>query len=158
MQFYIVDPYPMDNAAMLPDYAIKSVNVREGWQILSDIGHRFGVHWEGQNKCYNKHHPLTRSFSHREAFKAFHQHYRACLSEYIRRKFGKATHWHAHWPFVPVAVIYDRLPETQYEETKHYLLTTKASHLSEADRLVMGEPFPPLTENEKEARKVGHLK
>ena len=60
MQFYVIHENPKRNAELLPDYAIKNVNVREGWQILSDIGHAVGVTWEGQNKCYNINHPATR--------------------------------------------------------------------------------------------------
>ena len=89
MQFYIIDPSPDTNADILPAYALKRVNLREGWQIISDIGHRFGFEWDGQTKEYNPHHPLTRSFSYRGSFTWLFLHYIACLDAYIARDLGQ---------------------------------------------------------------------
>ena len=89
MQFYIINPDPDKNAALLPDYAIKSVNVREGYQILSDCGHAVFVNWSSQNKEYNRFHPNTwRHWKNKDSFYSFLAHYMACLSEYEKR-FGE---------------------------------------------------------------------
>ena len=133
MQFYIIHPAPLRNAALLPEYALKRVNVREGWQILSDIGHRFGVGWVGQNKLYNAHHPLTRSYSNRQALSAFLRHYDACLSAYLLRGMGKRTVWHDAWLGVPLTALLAAVPASPYEEARHYLLTAKADKLTDED-------------------------
>ena len=129
MQFYIVDTNPERSAKLLPDYALVQVQLREGWQILSDIGHRFGVTWDGQNKCYNKHHPLTRSFSCSGRFDTLTIHYEACLLEHARRDFMSTT-WHVRFKDLPANEIWAELPDTPEEETAHYLLTQKHAHLS----------------------------
>lgn len=86
MQFYIIDDDPETNAKELPDYCLKKVNIREGWQILSDIGHAMGVTWEGQNGEYNRYHAETRQYwKDILSFKYFIDHYSACLDEFERR-------------------------------------------------------------------------
>lgn len=137
MQFYILDPDPKTSARMLPDYALKSVNVREGWQILSDIGHRFGVEWEGQNKCYNAAHPLTRSFSNWPSFQTYVKQYRACCTEYLRRyKKSRAEidrfcdGFDCLEPFWELTAA---VPATPAKECAHYLLTRKGAKLSNSE-------------------------
>lgn len=132
MQFYIIHKDPETNAKLLPDYALKRVNIREGWQILSDIGHRFGVTWDCQNKHYNMYHPLTRSFSTRSQFLSFKNYYHACLKEYEKR-YGKPTIWHVNYYNVPWGKIHDALSMTTEQEVINYLTTSKAKHLTEAE-------------------------
>jgi hypothetical protein len=143
MQFYIVHPDPATSARMLPDYALKQVNLREGWQILSDIGHIHGVTWEGQCKLYSASHALTRLLcSTPERFQQFRAHYECCLLEYEDR-FGKASSWDArytaflkdHGP----ARIKDRLPHTEYESVRRYLLEYKADKLTNAEKTRLRE-------------------
>jgi len=133
MQFYIIHPDPFINADTLPLYALKSVNVREGYQILCDIGHRFGVTWATQNKHYNMYHPLTRSFSHRHAFDAFMGHYVACCDAYQRRT-GKTRSEIGAFRCVPVKLTYYELPLTAEAEVMHYLLTAKGDKLTDEER------------------------
>ena len=133
MQFYIIDPDPATNARNLPAYALR-VNIREGWQILSDIGHRFGVKWAGQNKAYNPLHPLTRSFSNGDAFLPFCRHYRACLEAYLTRGLGKRTVWHDAEQTFLASELLAELPAEQYGETRVYLATTKAAQVARGER------------------------
>lgn len=94
MQFYIIHHDPETNARLLPDYAIKQVNVREGWQILSDIGHNLGIEFPGQNKAYSIWHAETRRFmKDHVTFGHFVACYRDCLSEYTNR-FRRRTIFH----------------------------------------------------------------
>lgn len=94
MQFYIIDDDPIKNASLLPNYCLKRVNIREGWQILSDIGHLFNVTWEGQNKEYNPYHAETRQYwTSLQKFDYFIAHYSMCLLEYEKR-YNKRTVWH----------------------------------------------------------------
>lgn len=80
MQFYIIHKDPKTNVKLLPEYAIHKVNIREGWQIISDIAHIHNVTWSSQNKCYSKSHVLTRSLCvNRDIFLNFIQHYIECL-------------------------------------------------------------------------------
>lgn len=94
MQFYTLNTNPEISAKLLPDYALKKVNIREGYQILCDIGHITNVEWPNQNKEYNPYHALTRRFwESRGAFDFFMAHYQEYLIEYINR-FEKETFWH----------------------------------------------------------------
>lgn len=137
MQFYVIDRDPEVNAKMLPDYALKKVNVREGWQMLSDIGHAVGVHWEGQNKAYNMTHPNTlRWYQNNKVFADFTMYYWHCLVEYVLR-FGKPTVYHRKYPvFVSRALdrVVDALPgDDQYQSVIRYMLNWKMEHLTEAE-------------------------
>lgn len=98
MQFYIIiEDDPEENAKELPDYCLKDVNIREGWQIISDIGHAMGVRWPGQNKEYNRYHAETRKhWENLASYNTFIHHYQACLEEYERRfkdTFKKTPVW-----------------------------------------------------------------
>lgn len=53
--------YEIPDQTKLPLWAHR-VNVREGWQMISDIGHAVGVTWETQNKEYNRWHSNTRKY------------------------------------------------------------------------------------------------
>lgn len=123
---------------MLPTYALK-VNMREGWQILSDIGHRFGVTFENQNKAYNPAHPWTRTFSHKKAFCDFVFNFDACCEEYYNRT-GKCPCW-CEWVAEFRAIgksdeLFYALPEDQEAETINYLTTAKADKMT-ADELAV---------------------
>ena len=134
MQFYIVDKDPLKSAELLPDYALKMVNIREGWQILSDIGHRFGFMFEGQNKHYNMYHPLTRSFSNKEDFKILFNNYHECCLEHAKR-FKKETEHILRFKsnFTQIETIAHILPKDTFEEVRHYLTTSKRKHLTESE-------------------------
>jgi hypothetical protein len=143
VQFFIIHPDFKRNAELLPDYAIIKVNVREGWQIISDIGHNLGVTWEGQNKAYSIWHAETRRFMvNRKSFQDFINHYRECLKEYTNRT-GKETVFHKKFnndSFVSaVGKIYVLLPEnrTHEEFMASYLLRGKTNKLTqkEIDRI-----------------------
>lgn len=134
MQFYIVHPDPRTSSRLLPDYAIKKVNLREGWQILSDIGHIFEIAWEGQNKLYSASHALTRSFcSSPESFEEFVINYDCNLIEY-RTRFETPSSWESRFqsPGCQAALprITRALPRDRYQHVREYLLTCKARHLS----------------------------
>lgn len=127
MQFYIIHQNPKESARRLPLYALKT-NMREGWQILSDIGHRFSLNWENQNKAYNPAHPWTRTFSHKQGFNRLIHGLEACCEEYYNRT-GKAPCW-CGWVADFKAADKDedlflRLPADQEAETVHYLKTRK---------------------------------
>ena len=138
MQFYIVHPDPHISAKLLPDYALNEVNLREGWQILSDIGHIHSVIWSGQNACFSKSHALTRQFCSRASeFGDFVCHYRACCDEYVRR-YGKSNSFIDRFFKVPVPVLHsivDKLPSDRYDNVRRYLLSEKRSHLTQAEIL-----------------------
>ena len=135
MQFYIVDGNPDVSASLLPDYALKRVNIREGWQIISDIGHRFGFKFPCQNKCYNAFHPLTRQFSNQKDFLKLFYNYNACCLEY-KRRFRKTT---VHIDlfisnFFFLLCKSEAFPRDQFEEVRHYLKTRKGKHLTEIEK------------------------
>jgi hypothetical protein len=136
MQFYIINENPIANAQNLPAYALRKVNIREGWQILSDVGRRFGVTWPGQNEPYNPFHSLTRTFSNQLALMRFVAHYHACCIAYEARGFGQHMYIDAFRDFIAagtVTVLCDALPADEYAETRHYLRTRKAKHLTDAE-------------------------
>jgi len=139
MQFYIVHPDPATSARMLPDYALKQVNLREGWQILSDIGHIHGVTWEGQNTLYSASHALTRLLCSSPAkFREFVDNYVHCLVEH-RRRFDKASPWESKYKAFLKAVdqivlLEERLPADEYESVRRYLLEYKGDKLTEAEK------------------------
>jgi len=86
MQFYVLHKNPIENAKILPDYALRKVNLREGWQMLSDIGHAHNLKWDNQNKEYNRYHPNTwRWWKNKECFNLFLLYYLECCLEYQRR-------------------------------------------------------------------------
>ena len=129
MQFYMIHEDSYTSAKYLPDYAIFQVNPREGWQMLSDIGHMFGVTWEGQNKLYSLSHAKTLSFcSSRDAFDEFLQHYMASLNEYFSRK-GKLCYWDMLFCKASkqgkFAAIREKLPKSKYHQTVRYLTKVK---------------------------------
>ena len=140
MQFYILDADATTSARALPDYALKKVNLREGWQILSDCGHALGFEWEGQCREYNRYHPNTWKFwCSCEGMEMLWQHWCACLVEYERR-FGRdrmaATYW-AKYEFVVGPVMRGMIetasaqPPTAAARTAAYMLARKAKHLTE---------------------------
>lgn len=132
MQFYIIHPDPAKNVELLPKYALKKVNVREGWQILSDIGHIHGVTWEGQNKLYSASHVLTRSFcQNRKEFKRFKEHYSTC----VMWAGGSFLVKYNYFLKQALTELYKAVPEhrTREEFAIEYLLTTKAKHLTEEE-------------------------
>lgn len=99
MQFYIIHNSYTRNAQLLPDYALKKVNIREGWQMLSDICHLFDITFTGQNKHYNAFHAETRiHYKSKKALLDFLFHYKACLLEYSKR-FNKNTIWHQKFEY-----------------------------------------------------------
>lgn len=138
MQFYMVHDDPKTSASMLPDYALKQVNLREGWQILSDIGHILGVTFEGQNKLYSTSHALTRSLCIKTNFKTFIIHYISCCIEYLNR-YGKSNSFIDKFIKLgedennTIERIYDRCFENYYQATIDYLLTCKIQHLTKED-------------------------
>lgn len=135
MQFYIIHEVPAVSAEMLPDYAIKKVNVREGYQILSDIGHALGITWEGQNKCYNSTHPITlRFYQNYISLYDFLRHYEENLKQYELR-FGKRTVFHERYTSVPIAKLLSAVPknDNKYETIIRYILKHKSKHLTEPE-------------------------
>jgi len=134
MQFYMIDPDAKKSTSRLPDAMIR-VNCREGWQIISDIGHHFGLTWQGQNKCYNANHPLTmRLRESREEFDRLHMHYAYSLMEW-RRRFGTETVWHEHLSYVPFVKIGERCAATdRWQTMREYILTAKARQIKEGER------------------------
>lgn len=146
MQFYMINKDPGISARALPDYAIFQVNVREGYQILSDIGHKFGASWKGQNKCYNPNHPNTmRYWKDVDSFLLFALHYYSCLQEYTRRakEQGKKyiTKWHVGYAAFgagdAVDIIRESLPGRidDYQFQILYLLNEKKDKMSATDYL-----------------------
>jgi hypothetical protein len=137
MQFYMLDADPIKSAKLLPDYALFKVNLREGWQILSDIGHIFGVTWPEQNALYSESHALTRMLCRsRTAFSDFICHYAACCNEY-RERTGTESVWALRFKVFLALYTQDKiwplLPQDEYDSTRIYLLTTKRKHLTAAE-------------------------
>lgn len=145
MQFYIIHKDPKVSAKNLPDYALKNVNVREGWQILSDIGHNFGFTWDGQNKLYSASHALTMEFySSPEKFKYFVSHYRACCEEYYNR-FGKMRKEMELFADLDASGIIEdiitKLPNSREESVVQYLLNRKGNKLSDTEKQNLVDNF-----------------
>jgi hypothetical protein len=150
MQFYIIDDDPIVNATLLPQYARK-VNIREGWQILSDVGHTVGVSFTGQTAKYSLSHPAVRRFTKDKAsFTRLILHYQACLveeKEYSRTwmdKFANAT--------AGINEIKNRLPDTRSDElhTIDYLLNNKLENKNGKRQITEAE--------ERLLRHILHLK
>jgi len=143
MQFYIIDSNPRENARRLPRYALKEVNIREGWQILSDIGHIHGVTWEGQNRLYSASHALTRQFCQSvDRFKEFVVYLDWCIDEYKFRYVNEKQRTCAsiiafgRWDFFTVTQfrqIREELPKDRYEQTRRYLLEYKRHKFTAAE-------------------------
>ena len=134
MQFYILNSNPETSVKLLPDYALKRVNLREGWQIISDIGHINNVRWENQNKLYSASHALTRSLNTKTEFYEFIEHYKACLIEY-KKRFMKETKFH-EWFNNAVEILKklsQKLPKNVYESRVDYLLKYKTKFLSQEE-------------------------
>jgi hypothetical protein len=140
MQFYVIHPDPETNAMLLPDYALKRVNLREGWQILSDIGHAHDVKWEGQYKEYNRYHPnCWRWWKSRECFVKFNTYYFYCLLEYQNR-FNKPTVWHDYFfstsfHELMIALQYSIRILNEHQHTAEYIIRRKSKHLTEEEVL-----------------------
>lgn len=134
MQFYIIHPDPETNVKLLPEYALKKVNVREGWQILSDIGHIHGVTFSEQNKQYSTSHVLTRSFcQNAEEFNRFMEHYKACVTAVGGTYFEK-------WASITadeMRRLYLSIPLIRSREqfALEYLLESKKKHLTDQEYL-----------------------
>lgn len=131
MQFFVIHEDPVVNAEILPDYCIKRVNVREGWQMISDICHAHGVIFDGQNKEYNRYHPNTwRWWKDQEKFHDFIKYYFWCLYEYEKR-FNKKTLFHKKF-FDNYKIIVDVIHKinnmNEHESMIHYMIERK-SHL-----------------------------
>ena len=80
LQFYIISKDLKKNFKYLPKYALEKVNIREGYQILSDIGHYYGVTWKFQNKKYNYNHPNVKKFCTYPMFQEFISHYEESIN------------------------------------------------------------------------------
>lgn len=134
MQYYIVHPDSVISAKYLPLYALRC-NLREGFQILSDIGHRFNHHWPHQCKPYNPVHPWTRTFSHRHraGLTVFLNNYRACCEEYYNRT-GKMTCWQQWFADIDVG-FWINVPADQEQETLHYLINYKSDKMEKEELL-----------------------
>ena len=140
MQFYMLHPDPVTSSKLLPDYALKKVNLREGWQMISDIGHMVGVTWPEQNKVYSLSHAKTRSFAiDGHAWINFLDHYRANCIEYTRR-YGKQSIWWVKYTLFCLkdynVRIWQALPEeaNRYHDDIRYLLAHK-EHLLTAEEI-----------------------
>lgn len=143
MNFFIIHKYPAKNAELLPDYAIFKVNCREGTQILSDIGWKFGVSWTGQFKPYSPNHAKTREFwRNRQAFDNFVEHLEACLLEYAGRakKCGKQsyTKWHE---------VYNSFLDEAYEDLLMRIPSDGTAYTQDLC-LLLNEKHDKLTEEE----------
>jgi len=137
MQFYQLDNDPTISSKLLPDYALKSVNIREGYQILSDCGHALGLEWKEQNKEYNRYHPNTwRYWKTKRALLNFIDHYLHNLIEYNDR-FG-STKTYETYRFKFHSFIYEALyllnnvqiDKTEEQHVALYLLNKKGKYLS----------------------------
>lgn len=130
MQFYMIAEDGAASAALLPDAMIR-VNVREGWQILSDIGHYFGVRWDHQNKPYNVNHPTTMRLRESfESFALFQSHYLAALNEWERR-FPRPGVWCDWATNVPWEDIRTRLwGVDRWSTVRGYIVSAKRRQLS----------------------------
>jgi len=130
MQFYIIDLYQVENAKKLPAWALR-VNIREGWQILSDIGHATGISWEGQNREYNRYHANTwRFWKTKEDFLKFYYHYKACLDEY-KRAYKIKPKYLDFIGNVPMQEILDNInTDSEEKSVIKYMLERKSKNMS----------------------------
>lgn len=136
MQFYILDKDPIKSAELLPDYALEKVNLREGWQIISDIGHIYGVTWGTQNKLYSASHSLTRYFAcSKDNFWELIENYIACLYEY-KYRFGMETIYHINYYKYSNYIyknILEKIVGDKYKDCSNYLLKYKSKYLSDKE-------------------------
>jgi len=133
MQFYIIHDDPRVNAKNMPKYGVR-VNVREGYHMLSTIGHLFSITWEGQYKTLNPYHAETRKhWKDIKSFDFFISHYEQCLVQY-ELIYWQQTKWHeGYFNFQKRAQSLLREAIISYSE-KHnqviqYLLSVKSKHL-----------------------------
>ena len=142
MQFYMLHSDPVPSSRALPDYALFQVNLREGWQILSDIVHTvYGTTerdacFPGQNKLYSASHALTRQLGTKAMFVRFMRHYTANLDEYERRKGKPSAYAKKYDSFLRnyfVTVLAYQLPADIYESARQYITTAKADKLTASE-------------------------
>ena len=138
MNFFMIHENAQISAINLPDYAILNVNVREGWQMLCDMGHIVGVFWNTQNKLYSASHPNTRMhIQDKEMFDRFISHYLACCQEYQIRtgKINKIikNFYDFHKEEIHLK-IKDKLPIISdfYQSQIHYLINNKSDKITRA--------------------------
>ncbi len=138
MQFYILHKDCWRNAELLPDYCLKKVNIREGWQILSNCGHAIDIQWTTQNKEYNRYHPNTwRYWKNSKSFYDFVDHYIACLCEF-KKRFGEEKTYITYRDKLR-CFIYEALPYvkiknyTEEQPIARYLVDRKEQHLTTKD-------------------------
>ena len=111
-----------------------NVNLREGWQIISDILHRFNKSTFGQTQKYNPYHAVTRQFSTQDTFLELCFHYRACCDEYMKRTQQKLA-WITYFEQMDFVEIATDLPTSSEEEAQEFYENQKLSQLSHEERL-----------------------
>ena len=140
MQFYMLHSDPEISSKLLPDYALKSVNIREGYQILSDCSHALELEWSEQNKEYNRYHPNTwRYWKTKSSLFNFIDHYIYNLMEY-KERFGTTKTYETYrskfHDFIYEALYkIDNLCIMEGEEVHMalYLLHRKHKYLNDSD-------------------------
>jgi hypothetical protein len=147
MQYYKLAEDSSVSSKLLPDYALAKVNLREGWQIISDIGHVVGVTWEGQNKVYSPYHAKTRTFwKTKKDFLSLCIQYEQDLIEYEtrmgeNRKYFTQKTWSRYQKLYSFFIynvcqkIIKKLPEQRnsFEMDLIYLLDRKKDKLTEEE-------------------------
>lgn len=106
MQFeIIIENDPIANANAISLDHLKAFQVREGYQIASDIGHNLRVWWNCQNAPYSIWHAETRRFMlTKSTFNEFYQNLLLCAE-----RLGTKS-WIDKIAEIPVFEITDRLP------------------------------------------------
>lgn len=127
-------PDPELSARILPTYALR-INIREGWTMMSDIGHRFRSHWAHQCEPCNPVHPRTRTFSHRAGLTVFLNNYRACCQEYYDRT-GKMTCWQQWFADIDTG-FWINVPADQEQETLRYLTNYKSDKMTPEELITL---------------------
>jgi hypothetical protein len=140
--------YEIPDMSKLPLWA-KRVNVREGWQMISDIGHAVGVTWPEQNKEYNRWHSNTRKWwIDRSEFQRLYTLFQISLFELYNKKDKTGITYFKKDVYFNGRFTYNKLPRNRTEQQHEvlYMLERKSKNMTEEERQVL---IPMLHESDK---------
>jgi hypothetical protein len=123
----------------LPLWALR-VNVREGWQMISDIGHAVDVTWPEQNKEYNRWHSNTRKWwIDRSKFQRLYTLFQISLFELYNKKDKTGVAYLKKDAYFDGNRVYNKLPKNRTEQQHEvlYMLKRKSKNMSAEERHVL---------------------
>jgi len=140
--------YEIPEMSKLPLWALR-VNVREGWQMISDIGHAVGVTWPTQNKEYNRWHSNTRKWwIDRSKFQRLYTLFQIALFALCNKKDKTGVTYLKKDVYFNGRFVFDKLPKnrTAQQHEVLYILERKSKNMSEEERQAL---IPMLHESDR---------